>query len=556
MIIWDGTDTGTFLDILECVERKETVEVAVRNDAPKTISKFADVRRLLPPRNAQTELTRQEYEDVLRTFMPSKEMREHLIGQDLSKLQIIDLILGSPVSLQMKAEYCRRLSARDDVFHNVLDRLEDAGRGIEARLELERELDHSFASHAQNIRTALDALELKQGEILLLYEAWYDEDYLEDNEGSAVPLLSTDAALRYIRDEMEEEEWDDETECWTRLEKWGPGKNGEMEHLYTYYLIADIVAFFEKQERDPNERRLWRTVDFDYASDSQNLNLPIPYQPGDIVEVNCLPFAPAKHVLLLEVGSDCCGVSALFHREDGKWDTGALKHGHCWGAYRPMLSPLYQIRSCNGRILFRGEGVLFSVQKYIAGDAEKGRNLWDAFYRSGSDGLKDKDLLKLIGDTHGDDVLLEYTAEHKICCSDVWDFWPWDVVDTEVQINHANDEELVITLFNPGRDESRVLFWNKAQQKVAMVAKARRCYDAVRFGGWVFTLSVTERPDGSLSMSVRQWDEQTELGITAFHYKAIDSLGRWPDWHFDVENDRLFVMLNGKRFEDVTPEEW
>lgn len=424
MIIWNGEDTDVFLGILESIEAKKTVEVSVRDGFGTTVSTFEDVRRLLPPRNGQTELTKQEYIDVLRTFMPSKEMRDYLSTKNLGRHQMLDLILGAPVSLETKAEYCRKLMHRDDPFHSALDEITGylSGEEYEDKVKIEIlkwHLERSFTAHFQAIRSALDALELKPGEILLLREAWYDEDFSDENESQhSVPLLSLEAALRYIRDDMDEEREDD-TECWTILEKWCPGENDEMEHQYTYYLIGDEITFFEKKKRDPNYHWIWRTEHYDGASGSRNPNLPIPYQPGDIVTVNCLPFAPIKHVLLLEVGSDCCGVSALLLREDGKWDTGALKHGHCWGTYRPMLSPLYRIRSSN--MLSREELALLGVHTYIAEDAEKGRNLWDAFYRSGRDGWTDKELLTLVGDTRRDDMLLEYKDDGRICLSDIRD---------------------------------------------------------------------------------------------------------------------------------------
>ncbi len=560
MIIWNGEDTDVFLGILESIERKETVEVSVRDGLMTTVSTFEDVRRLLPPRNGQKELTVQEYEDVLRTFMPSREMREFLSTKKLGRHQMMELILGAPVSLETKAEYCQKLMYRDDPFHSALDEITGylSCEDYEAEVKMEIlkwHFEQSFTAHCKAIRSALDALELKPGEILLLREAWYDEDFSDENESHrSVPLLSLEAALRYIRDEMDEEEWGDDTECWTILEKWGPGENGEMEQHYTYYLIGDEPVFFEKKKRGPNDYWFWRTENYDYASDSQNLNLPIPYQPGDIVAVDCLPFAPVKHVLLLEVGSDCCGVSALFRREDGKWDTGALKHGHCWGSYRPMLSPLYRIRSCNRQILSQGEEALFGVREYIAGDAEKGRNLWDAFYRSGKDGWTDKELLTLIGDRRGDHVLLEYKADGRILLSDVWDVWPWDAVDTEVRLNHTDGDELVFTLFGPGRDESQVVFWDKKQRKVSLVPKGRNCYDAVRLGGWVFSLSITEKPDGVLNIAVRQWDDRFELGITV-HHKAIASSDRWPDVHLEVEDDRIFIIWNGERYTEIIPDD-
>ena len=403
MIVWNGKDTDAFLKILESIERGWETEVSTEDGTTKTVSTFADVRGLLPPRNEHTEITRQEYEEILRVFMPSREMREHLMKKKIRRYQVMELMLGAPVSLETKAEYCQKLMCRDDPFHAALDEITGYLSGSDYETETKIEMlkwhfEQSFTAHYLSIQNALNELELKSGEIFLLREAWYDEDFLEDNESrSSLPLLSLDAALRYIRGEMREESWNEDTECWTKLEKWGPGENGEMEHLYTYYLIRDEIILYDRVVRDSNEHWLWHTDYCDYAASHYDLNLPIPFQPGDIVEVNCLPFAPVKHVLLLEVGSDCCGVSALFRREDGKWDTGALKHGHCWHSYRPMLSPLYRIKSHNKEALFRDESPLWKVQAYIAGDAEKGKSIWEAFYNSWCDGLEESNMISLIG---------------------------------------------------------------------------------------------------------------------------------------------------------------
>ena len=57
------------------------------------------------------------------------------------------------------------------------------------------------------------------------------------------------------------------------------------------------------------------------------------------------PFCEPKHVLLLEVGDDCCGVWAMYKKTDGSWDTGAVKHGTVYDIGRNgILSPLYRLK--------------------------------------------------------------------------------------------------------------------------------------------------------------------------------------------------------------------
>ena len=69
MIFWKGRDIDVFLEILESVEQGQVIEVSTENGATKTVSTFDDVRALLPPRNEHTEITKQEYEEILRVFM-------------------------------------------------------------------------------------------------------------------------------------------------------------------------------------------------------------------------------------------------------------------------------------------------------------------------------------------------------------------------------------------------------------------------------------------------------------------------------------------------------
>ena len=164
-----------------------------------------------------------------------------------------------------------------------------------------------------------------------------------------------------------DEEWDDETKAWSYIEKYVPTKNGKMENTYTYYLIKDKVVYFERGRYGDT---------FDGYVSSMSLNLPIPFEVGDIVVLNCLPFAPVKVALLTEVeNGDCCGVQMLYNDTDGEWKTGALKHGHGWGNYYPLLSPLYRLEKLElkarkpSKLLKEDEeGLLRELQKSLRKD--------------------------------------------------------------------------------------------------------------------------------------------------------------------------------------------
>lgn len=413
MIFWDGNDLDVFLKIVETVLLRRWLQVKMKDGAVKNVASFEDVQALLPPKNRYTELSEREYEEVLNTFLPSGEMRAHVLKDKLTKHEIMQLIIGAPVSLRVKAEYCRRLMRRDDMFHVILDEatadLKSNGSAadtpeIKARFLRGHAERNFFTRHFHAISAALDALELQPGELFCLNEAWLEEETMEEGmPGGSVPLLSFDAALRYVRNEMAEEEWTDDTLCWTKLEKWIPCENGEMRRTYTYYLIRDEVVYFDLPEPAASGCFVDRLFfdRFRYSLSGVHLNLSVPYRPGDIVEINCLPFVPVSRVVLLEVGNDCCGVSCLHRTKDGFWEAGALKHGHFTDAltFSFCISPLYRISSFTGT-LPPGEKLPAAVRAYIAGDAEKGKRLWEDIHhvmrKQHTDSLTENDIMRLL----------------------------------------------------------------------------------------------------------------------------------------------------------------
>ncbi len=559
MIFWDGKERTGFLKIAEKIEGGETVEIRAADGSVKTVSTFADLRKLLPLRNEQTELSPQEYEEVLQTFMPSEEMREHLLQEEPGRAQMIGMILGSPVSLAAKAALCRRLSARDDVLHQVLNRLEDENRSHnpEAGWLLAMEEEQSFSRHAENIQTALDELALKSGEILLFNEAWFDEETMEeDTAGASVPFLSLDAALGYLRAEMQEEGWGGDSTCWTVLEKWVPGRNGEMEHTYNYYLIRDEIVLFEKLERDEHDAWFWHPGIHKNSGKSMDLNLSVPYQPGDIVKVDCRPFTPVSYVLLLEVGSDCCGVSCLYRTHDGYWDTGALKHRHFMESYPypPLLSPLYRIASYGGYLTREGR-LMKTVQRYIGGSMEKGRHLWEEIHKAGHR-VSDRELLQILGyDSSFDEaaVLLTYNTKHQIRMADIKNVLGSISKDVKVRFQHEYDDELLFLLQRTDARFGYLVVWDKEKGTVIFVRQLNDCLDAVRYQGVYYWLAGFARNTAEVCLRVCKLE--LDLKPQCIYQAQLNPLSPWADVRLQVVDGRLFLVLNGKRLTEIAPDD-
>lgn len=249
------------------------------------------------------------YEQIISACGFSEEMECYLTGCKLNDYNMLDIILGAPLPLTEKRKLLELLNTPGS------DGYADVSKCI-------REFDDALA-----------ALELKNSEIFTLSECWYDDDILDEKKAFAEPFLSFQAAAEYIKKLIEEETEDiddiDEYICWTEITKWIPAGKGKMKDVYTYTFVGNEIHYFKRIGNLPRDS-------YRGYKSSLDLDLPIPFQPGDIVTLNSLPFRAVKGAVLLEVENwNCCGVQMLYlckNRINRKtiWKTGALKHGDGW----------------------------------------------------------------------------------------------------------------------------------------------------------------------------------------------------------------------------------
>lgn len=83
--------------------------------------------------------------------------------------------------------------------------------------------------------------------------------------------------------------------------------------------------------------------------------IPVPYQPGDILYVDCRPFLRPTFCLIYYVGDDreCCSVRCLYPEYGDIIGEGALKHGHFYsydGGYHnaEFIAPLFRAELYKG----------------------------------------------------------------------------------------------------------------------------------------------------------------------------------------------------------------
>ena len=109
----------------------------------------------------------------------------------------------------------------------------------------------------------------------------------------------------------------------------------DLPHLMPYsYIIA------------PNGE-MWFTENIYFGrpfSSSQYLNLPVPFKVGDIITIDCTPFAPVKHAVITEVKNINyrSGVVCAYVADNGKVGYSFLKDPMFWGGIIAWVSPLYR----------------------------------------------------------------------------------------------------------------------------------------------------------------------------------------------------------------------
>ena len=294
----------------------------------------------------------------------SEEMESYLLSDELSEFELIEIILGAPIPLTQK----RAL--------------------LESMNTPESEKDSETSKCILEIDKALEALKLKDGELFTLTECWYDYDFLDEHEAFAEPFFSFQALLKYINTILEEETEDleegEEYTCWTRTTKWVVNGDGTATEVYSYIFIGNEICYFRRIAEN------YRKGFYGYRS-SIDLNLQIPFQVGDIVTLDCLPFAPVKRTVIIEIthNYDCCGVWILYRQQreingNEEWAEGALKHGHGWNHYYPLLSPLYRLSSYTG-VLPPEERLMAEVQQYIRQNPKNGERLEEFVSKSEPD---------------------------------------------------------------------------------------------------------------------------------------------------------------------------
>ena len=297
------------------------------------------------------------YKDYLDKCMPSTVMRDYLKTVDLASWQTVKLIMYAPVSIYTK-----------------LDELGKVMTDAEERADAE--LIEESRNAIKNIELAVEYLSADGVFTIELNE--YNEEQHDSVGYFDCVLGSMTEVQEYIRKDIKVcEVWPDELK-WYGLEKWIKDDSGRYVSACSYIIFRDEIIYGMV---DPEFSGMDYVNTYNTYS-SCDLNLPVPFKAGDILEFNGFPFGPKSHVLILRVGDnrDCCCLQGLALNNSGLWECGAVKHGMVSINYSPKYSYLYSAAIYNGELPAE-EKILQEISDYyIAGDENRGDELYERIW--------------------------------------------------------------------------------------------------------------------------------------------------------------------------------
>lgn len=208
--------------------------------------------------------------------------------------------------------------------------------------------------------------------VYLLHQHEYaeaDDNTLQDSR----PFSSFASAIKYIRERSDEWLWGeniDEALIWFTIEKWVGNDQTSLKATYIVSKYGEVWDYKQEQTELPYEFGIRNAL---------GLYLPVPFAAGDVIAIDCRPFVPFKHGVIVSIGDnhDCCCVQCLYAKSDGTLNIGALKHSNVFDdGVTPYISPLYSVQNV--------QGSLPADDEYF-GEIGNAIALWDAELRKQKD---------------------------------------------------------------------------------------------------------------------------------------------------------------------------
>ena len=271
-------------------------------------------------------------EEIIGNLIKDKAFAEYLIKSNLSEYDMAKLVCHAPISLfEKQSLYKKLLEEKNGESGNV-------GDGF------------SYENYLRIVTKAIDDLNLPKDGTFLLVGHSFDNGY--DERFECAPFRSYRAVQKYLNEVFP---GGGEENIWYTLEKWLPESEETLglREVCEFAFIGkepcfykNLRYFYDEKFRKRDRRQLLPENDFSLFSSGNELNLPTPFRSGDILHIDCRPFAPETKVTVTDNRSefDCCNPQCEYTGENGEKKYGALKHSHIYKEdVIESVSPLYNL---------------------------------------------------------------------------------------------------------------------------------------------------------------------------------------------------------------------
>ena len=264
---------------------------------------------------------------VINSLIKDKGYAEYLHSINLRAEYLNALVCSAPISLFKKLQILEKLLSNEP--KNGAERFD-----YEARLEvLNRIIDELNLTKEEN------------GVFLLVGHA--DEDGRQIDYECA-PFKSYPSVQSYLSKVFED---GGEEKVWYTLEKWLPETNGDDLTAVSEFVFVGKAPCFYKDlrylgDKSGFKRDFSRKEEFSLFFSGNCLNLPTPFSAGDVLKIDCRPFASETIITVKNnfSATDCCSPICEYIAANGKKTEGALKHSHIYPrSVFDSVSPLYNL---------------------------------------------------------------------------------------------------------------------------------------------------------------------------------------------------------------------
>ena len=426
--VWDGESEDVFLNLLLLAALNKKCKLYhLPSGSCIGIGTIEDLKPFVNECHGWTD------EDIRDVFVKcgfSEEMVEYNTGDGkYGERYLAEIICKAPVSLKAKFAMLQDLrqknSKKYDAFISVSELISE-GAPFDRIGQTISDVIGDYGVCLDDCCAAIRHAEfdLENNDLFYekcvycLYDEWYDTDVFWVKSYPLGVFASMKDVKRHMKLVYEYEndayadDGDDEGyECatWFKVEAWWLGEGGTWPNTrYDFYFYKGEVCWFEELHLDTEKNGLKQYsscgCEQRFLGGLMDLNMPTPYKPGDIVNIDCMPFGPPFHAVITEADGqfDGCFPQILFKVPfTDKWQLQALKHKRLYKdaethSYEPALSPLYRIRRVRDDELTEDDELLVRFSKELSGSEEKARAFWEAWHKLSSEEKSEEEVVGLM----------------------------------------------------------------------------------------------------------------------------------------------------------------